>query len=39
MFKNLDENKWKKIQLKKLNDKKFFSYMYWEKKRVLGHNY
>jgi hypothetical protein len=28
MFKNLDENQRKKFQLKKLNNKKFFSYMY-----------
>jgi hypothetical protein len=28
MFKNLDENQREKFQLKKLNNKKFFSYMY-----------
>jgi hypothetical protein len=27
MFKNLDENQWEKFQLKKLNTKKFFSYL------------
>jgi hypothetical protein len=31
MFKNLDENKWKKFQLKILNKRKFFSCMCWEK--------
>jgi hypothetical protein len=39
MFKNLDENQWKKFQLKKLINKKFFSCPYWEKKRDLGHKY
>jgi hypothetical protein len=28
IFKNLDENEWKKFQLKKLNNKKFLSCPY-----------
>jgi hypothetical protein len=39
MFKNLDESQWKKFQLKKLNNKKFFNCPNWEKKHILGHKY
>jgi hypothetical protein len=37
MFKNLDENQWKK--LKKLNNKKFLAAHVEEKKSILEHNY
>jgi hypothetical protein len=39
MFTNLDENQWKKFQLKNLNNKLFFYCPNWEKKRILGHKY
>jgi hypothetical protein len=40
MLKILDENQWKKFQLQKPNNKKFFSCLNWEeKKRILGHKY
>jgi hypothetical protein len=32
----LDENQWKKFQLKKLNNKKFFSCPNWGKKMHFG---
>jgi hypothetical protein len=38
MFKNLDENQWKKFQLKKLNTKKNLA-IKLRKKRILGHKY
>jgi hypothetical protein len=39
MFKNLDEDQWKKFQLKKLNNKKVFLLPELRKKCVLGHKY
>jgi hypothetical protein len=39
MFKNLDENWWKKFQLKKLIIKSFLVALIEKKKRVLGHKY
>jgi hypothetical protein len=39
MFKNLDENQWKKFQLKKLNNKKFLIARIEKKKLALGYKY
>jgi hypothetical protein len=40
MFKNLDENQWKKFQLQKLKNKSFLATELRKKtKRILGHKY